>query len=368
MIKRSMKKRSIEEENGAHNKTRDSYIDAVKGVGIISVVLGHACGNVNIGKYTLPIGPFVYLYHLAIFAFCTGYVYKSNSETIWVYVARRLKSMYCPFVLYSVIYIACRNIFIGMGILEAEPYDVGGGIIALTNIVAFNGCGELLGALWFVPMFFFSNVFFSFIDKSVNSLKVTRFDGQIIVFIATMIIGVVGLYATGRQFGLLYNIQIAYLFVPIILFGNLSGKIKLKQYCGAIVGCITFFIMAITLHSNIGFIELSQNMIINKWVFYPITIIGILFCLSITKVLCRNKKLETILAAAGKNSFDIMALHFICFKLIDFIICKSFGKDDVLAAFPHSFDSIWLIYVLGGVGIPLFLIKVKNRFKAGFQK
>lgn len=108
------------------NKERDNFIDAVKGVGIISIVLGHACWNVNVGKYIIPVGPFVYLYHLTIFAFCTGYVYKSNSETIWSYIAKRLKSMYCPFVLYSIMYMACRNIFIEMGVLAAEPYDVGG--------------------------------------------------------------------------------------------------------------------------------------------------------------------------------------------------------------------------------------------------
>ena len=48
------------------SKPRDNYIDAVKGVGIVSIVLGHACWNIDVGKYVIPIGPFVYLYHLAI--------------------------------------------------------------------------------------------------------------------------------------------------------------------------------------------------------------------------------------------------------------------------------------------------------------
>lgn len=343
------------------SKPRDNYIDAVKGVGIISIVLGHACWNVNVGKYIIPVGPFVYLYHLAIFAFCTGYVYKPNEENIWSYISRRLKSMYFPFIQYSIMYIVCRNIFIKMGILEATPYNIGEMIIAFTNIVSFNSCGELIGALWFVPMFFFSVVFYAFIEKSVSRLKTTILMRKIILYVAVVIIGIVGLYTTERQYGLLHNIQIAYLFVPIILIGTLAKRVEIKKYCGAIVGSITFLIMAITLYLNVGIIELSKFMIINKWVFYPITVVGILFCLSLTKLLCRFEKIEKLLMVAGKNSFDIMALHFICFKLIDFVICKAIGRNDILAAFPHSFNSIWIIYVFSGVGISVFLVEIKNK-------
>lgn len=218
-----------------------------------------------------------------------------------------------------------------------------------------------MGALWFVPMLFFSVIFFAFLDKNVNKLKTTQLVKKIIIFVATIVIGAAGTYATEKQYGLLHNIQIAYLFVPIILFGHLSKRIGLKKYCGAICVCITFFIMAIILHSNVGIIELSKFKIINRWLFYPITIIGILFCFSLTNVLYGlNNKIKELLVKAGKNSFDIMALHFICFKIIDFMLCKSLGKENILANFPHSFDSIWIIYVIGGVGIPLFFVRIKE--------
>ena len=48
---------------------RNKLIDICKGIGIISIVIGHASWNIPIGNIDIPIIPFVYLYHLAIFFF-----------------------------------------------------------------------------------------------------------------------------------------------------------------------------------------------------------------------------------------------------------------------------------------------------------
>lgn len=42
---------------------RNKLIDICKGIGIISIVIGHASWNIPIGNIDIPIGPFVYLYH-----------------------------------------------------------------------------------------------------------------------------------------------------------------------------------------------------------------------------------------------------------------------------------------------------------------
>ena len=50
-------------------KTRSLYWDIVKGWGIIAIVLGHT------GYFA---GAFVYLFHLALFFFITGYFYNET--------------------------------------------------------------------------------------------------------------------------------------------------------------------------------------------------------------------------------------------------------------------------------------------------
>lgn len=39
---------------------RNKLIDICKGIGIISIVIGHASWNIPIGNIDIPIGPFVY--------------------------------------------------------------------------------------------------------------------------------------------------------------------------------------------------------------------------------------------------------------------------------------------------------------------
>lgn len=60
------------------NEKNHQYWNILKGVAILSIVIGH----------TYPtLGPFVYLYHLAIFFFIAGYLYKEkNMETIPFYI------------------------------------------------------------------------------------------------------------------------------------------------------------------------------------------------------------------------------------------------------------------------------------------
>ena len=50
-------------------QSRSPYWDIVKGIGIIAIVLGHSC--------YFAVG-FVYLFHLALFFFVSGYLYSEK--------------------------------------------------------------------------------------------------------------------------------------------------------------------------------------------------------------------------------------------------------------------------------------------------
>ena len=90
----------------AKDNKRDLFVDAVKGIGIISIVIGHASWDISLGSHVIHAGPFVYLYHLAVFAFCTGYLFKPDIPDIWSYVGKKAKGLYRPFLLYSLLYSA----------------------------------------------------------------------------------------------------------------------------------------------------------------------------------------------------------------------------------------------------------------------
>ena len=54
------------------NSTNKTYWNIVKGIGILCIVIGHT---------GIPLLYYVYLFHLAIFFFVSGYLYKE--EKVW---------------------------------------------------------------------------------------------------------------------------------------------------------------------------------------------------------------------------------------------------------------------------------------------
>lgn len=335
-------------------KERDSLIDVVKGIGIISIVIGHASWEISIAGYKFAVGPFVYLYHLAVFLFCSGCLYKDNYETFEQFIAKKIKGLMYPFITYSIIYLCCRNIFLGLGILDGKKFTLGELAIHLTNIVTFNSINELLSAFWFVPMMFFSIIIFAAIRFLTRWIEMIRLR-EISRCVLYVVVGLVGLYTTEQQYGLLYNMQISYLLLPVLAIGYYFNKHNGKRFVNIFgLGFVTI-IMIFVLKSDIGIIELSKFMIINKYLFYPVTFCGIYFCLGVAKYITRIKVVEKALSCAGRYSFDIMAMHFLAFKLVDFVVCNFRGEQVVLSVFPHSYVELWPLYYIIGVVFPIIV-------------
>lgn len=339
-------------------QTRDNYIDVLRGIGIISIVIGHASWIITIGNLEIPIGPFVYLYHLAIFFFCSGYLYKNNGKDIWSFIAKKLKGLYKPFIIYSILYIILRNVFIKIGILAGEEYQKADFLIAITNSLTFNSVGELLGAFWFLPVLFFTLCIFDLICRFNMYLKKKSI--YIIFYVLICLgVGLVGLIVTEKHYGLLYNMQIVYLMLPIVALGKAYRiyRYKMNWLIGIPGLVISFITLVIVLKLNIGVVNLSEYQIINKYLFYPVTICGVYFCLCLGKILSYSYKIERLMTYIGKNSFHIMALHLLCIKIVDIFACYILNQRNLLNLYPHSFDNIWLIYYIVGVGGPLLILK-----------
>lgn len=339
---------------------RNNYIDILKGIGISCVVIGHASWDVEIWKWQVPIGAFVYLFHLAVFFFCSGYLYKEETSFCF-YISKRLKSMYIPFLKYSIVYFFMRNVFIWLGMLDSSYYSFVESIAVLTDVLVFRGIGEFLGAFWFLPVLFGAMCLFAGIKFITKDIKY----GSILRITLYVSIGFLGLYLTDKNIPLIYNMQVTYLMLPITAAGYIWKKIEkqMKMSVNIIGTLLCFLLLCATLFLDIGYIELSKNLIINKWLFYPVTFIGIVFCLGLGKLFHKYKWTRQMLSRIGRNSYSIMALHLISFKIIDLPFVYILNRQDILSVFPYSFTSLWLIYYVAGIGLPLMLNKVNNKIR-----
>ena len=100
--------------------------------------------------------------------------------------------------------------------------------------------------------------------------------------------------------------------------------------------------------------------------FYPISIIGIYFCLSLGKMFNKINFVKTFMCYIGKNSFHIMALHFLSIKIVDIIYSKINNINDInkISRFPNSYSNkLWIIYVLMGTCLPILLVFFIDKIK-----
>ena len=106
-------------------------------------------------------------------------------------------------------------------------------------------------------------------------------------------------------------------------------------------------------------IELSKAELCGGYLFYPITILGLVFCLSIVGACDKSKYVRACISHCGRMSFWIMAYQFMSFKFFDGIAGLIFHFDlNVLQLYPYSFAQCRLFYIL--LGITLLIMGLNN--------
>lgn len=336
-----------------HTKERSPYWDIVKGLGIIAIVLGHS----------RPTG-FVYLYHLALFFFVSGYLYseKKYGDAPFSYVGARLSGSWPRYFFYTGLFVLAHNFYVNQGLyLGQELYNHTAMLSAICNNLIFCSTEQIQGALWFIPVWLTASAMFAgtvWFGRAASArlqcpalkLWFTAFSG--------LCIGGIGLFLNMRKCVLLYNLQTAFLAVPLLLAAYLV-KCLLPSFRKYTVwyGCILSALFLLYVNHGLHiYIDLASMSLPGIW-FYPISLIGIYFVLSLASLAEKVPPLSAVLSFLGKHSFDIMALHFALFKLIDLAYAK-FGLrsiPDNLWAFPSCFSGEhWPLYVLLGTLLPAF--------------
>lgn len=352
-----MKKEQINIENR-------KYWNILKGIGILFIVMGHASSIFS---------RFVYLFHLPLFFFIGGYLYSEEKyrERPYDFLISKLKSNWKKYVLYSLVILYLHNIFLNFGLITGVPYySKSTFIINTINSFLFLGQEQLAGALWFVPVYVISSVIFASIVYWSNRIsKNNKINIDILIIILTLLVGSLGVYAVLRGFGLLFNTQIALLVVPFFCMGYFLRK-KIKDISKILR--LPFFILSIIILSYMVYkslftVDLAIGIVSNFKMFYFAAIVGIYFSLYLAKILSKIKYVSNVFDDFGKYSFEIMAFHFVVFKLIDLIIniprlINHTATPEIYGIFPVAYK-VWPLYIIFGVFVPMLFFKYIKRIK-----
>lgn len=234
------------------------------------------------------------------------------------------------------------------------------------NNFFFYGGETLGGAMWFVPMMLAGIMIFSAV-LCLSKQFAPRFR-VILTILISLMIGAVGIIAVTRYYHYVFFTEISLLLIPLMLLGYL---ISLKGFDFKKLLKLPIFIITLALFVFFTVIrdcqiELSAKQIVSPYLFYPITVCGIYSMCYLAKALSSLKYVSNVLAFIGKYSFDIMALHFLIFKLVDLVaglIIKAPATSFLV--FPRAYPKLWPIYLILSIVIaPLVRIAISRLYSA----
>ena len=196
-------------------KARSLYWDIVKGWGIIAIVLGHT------GYFA---GAFVYLFHLALFFFITGYFYNETKygDTPFLYFGSRLAGAWPRYMFYTLFFVLLHNFFVTHGLYAGQetfkPYQDAYGMDEQSFL---NSPEQVQGALWFLPVWLVSSGLFAgcvWFGRAACPLYPERLNVKLpVCAFACILIGLAGVFLNMRSCPLPYNLQAALLVAAYVL-------------------------------------------------------------------------------------------------------------------------------------------------------
>jgi len=344
-------------------KKRIEYMDIAKALGIIAVVVGHSRS---------PFINFIYQFHMALFFFISGFLYKEEySHKPIKFFLRRARSLYVPFVTYEIVYLVLHNLFIKIGIYNNISYQ---GIQTvpiynlkrisdnLLKIIKFEGSEQMAGAFWFFCSLFTVNILFCTISFIVK--KLTKTKREIMRGLAVGICFIVGnVFAVKHIFSPQY---LGSSFVAILIF--YLGYLFKKQEQKIIYNKYIFLLCFISLIFNSFYvrIDMGANSYTNPFLFVLSSILGIYFILYLSKLICTSSRNIKPIKYIGRSTVSIMALHFLAFKIISLLQIMIYKYPRyMLAKFPvlDGNNGWWFLYSVIGITVPCLLTYIFSKGK-----
>lgn len=356
-------------QNVIHNK-REPYVDIVKGFAIIAVVIFHI--DFFRPEWNLfNIVTFFSSWHVPVFFLIGGFFLKEEKLLQPLsFFKSKLKSLYLPALYIYLPATLLHNVFFAMGWYSSDV-SYGGKMITewsaadyVSGILKTLFCAgrePIMGAMWFVYVLLFALCGLSIISflckrvtHSVHAYEWLRGIVLVIVTIASCILSNIFDFTIPRFSNVFAAMLLIYTGMKIR--NDFKWNFDNKY--------IALLALLIVYQYSILGVKISLNNNI-----YPNVIQLIVFSISALYVLCFIAKLISdnvigkIVELCGKESFYIMGLHFVAFKLCSMLLLSIgliTGGGLSAVTTPALGNNIILIvvYAICGVFIPIGIVRI----------
>lgn len=300
------------ENNNRIEKQRNHYVDALKGIAIILVVLIHTAFHSGHAYVPRWFANFTLLFEVPMFFFLAGWSFaysKNNKSYLKSLIITQIRYMIFMVIIFILIkitnYIHISNNPVSVGVLSKWMFHEYSSTAPFTSV---------LDSLWFFKVYFIVSILGAMLLKLFNrkASKVLTLICYIGVFIITFIFPSLGKVNLG--------IELSYLFFYLFFYmlGNLTKdrKLNLAETIIIITSliCMLFLISKVT---PINIFDIQGNKFPPNFVFLIWSSFGVVIVLFLKKYFINCK--ENILSKIGQNSIYVYFAQGIGASILYFI-------------------------------------------------
>lgn len=289
---------------------RKRYVDYLKGIAIILVVLGH------INSYNGFVKAWIYSFHMPLFFVATGITTKSRTQisgnVLSNYFCKKVKTIPVPYFLWGLIYAG-----------EEIPRNLLSLIYGSYSRICNIGS---LSSLWFLPTMFVAVCAMEIVKILDHKFRL----GRCGYFLMMSLCVIVSLAMTKAHSEYPFSLNVAVMALAYIIFGYLLEQIanplleKWNKKQMVLLAAISF-LGTLTYQWNPiaqdGYV-LMANMRLGEPVAFVVTsLMGCLMVYTVARLLDDTGRPNAVLSFFGQNSLVIFAVH----KPLIKIFTKLFG-------------------------------------------
>jgi len=288
------------------NTKRILWIDYAKAIAIFLVVLGHSFTPTGGGN--LEVKNFIYSFHMPVFFFLSGYLWRMKDDSFKDYLLKSLKSLLIPYFLLNVL---AAVVMIPI-LLASHNYDE---IFnrAIDTVIGAAHC--YAGPAWFLACLFWIRILIFFTEKIQQPVLM-------------LALSVVGAYAIGKF--VWWDVSSALAAFPLFYGGYFVKKKRWIERCRTKYWVLVFMISLPLLlyinHIN-GSVSIYSLLFGNyPWLYYIETVIGVIFFIALMNVISFREC--DLINTLSRESIMIMALHGAVSIYVSVIIGKLLPMDE----------------------------------------
>jgi len=338
-----------------NNPERD-YWDVLKGIGVICIVIGHCW---------MKLQNFVYLFHIPMFFFISGYMYSERKygDDPFLNMSNRIKSSWLKYVFLMITFILLHNNFNDVGMLT-----LGGGHYEKIDVLqqcakAVVGCADefLVSPLWFVPVLILTSTLLGFVvyvSRILEKIFRTPIIKFLFQFIVVVVSSVFGYFLIERQIFLAANIQIAFAALPFLWLGYVVRN-YLSEFKRFLNIGLTIIFLIILIYVSKDYLMSFINAIVFEYM-YITAVMGIYVCMYLAKIIAKVDWIKRCFILLGRESFFMMATHYFVLRVFDkwYSLQNEALGQEYYNTLPVSNDEFVPIYLLLGILLPTIVFVI----------